>query len=68
MKMRFIDIPDDRIASISLLLDRSPMTMLDAVRELKGKVYSKNWGMERRIRRNTAKKIYIFKQYSLGYE
>jgi len=38
MKIRRIEMPDARIASISLLLERSPMTMLDAVRELKGKV------------------------------
>jgi hypothetical protein len=38
MKIRFMEMPEDRMASISLLLDRSPMTMLEAVNELKGKV------------------------------
>jgi hypothetical protein len=60
MKMRFMEMPEDRMASISLLLDKSPMTMLEAVRELKGKVYSKNWGMERRMSWNTAKKSTSF--------
>jgi hypothetical protein len=40
------DIPLLRIASISLLSDRSPITMLDAVRLENGKVYNRNWGIE----------------------